>query len=275
MKKLIMLGTASSVFDVPYDNKDYDIWGTGTCFGIAHQDIKRIDLGFELHPPEKMVLIKEEKSIDYDRFDCPIMVQDENDPVAKQICKNPKTFPLQEVLDFGGTKFYTSTFCYMIVYAVMLGYKEIGIYKALMCSGSEYFLERPGMEYWIEKLGVKYGVKFYFPEDCELFASQILYGYEQRPNIYKIGSFVKHLWDQLHIEYHFVEHCTANANKSIGALEMYQMLKNVKDEDKIKEILNELKLLMQTNVKAINEHKEKYLQFFGGLQVMNYEESRT
>lgn len=275
MNKLILLGTADSVFEVNYNQEETDFWATGTTFGAWNSDVKKIDLGFEIHPIEVMKKIAHENMIDYNKFDCPILVQDANDPIAKELIKKPITFPLQEVLDYGGVEFYTSTFCYMIVYAAFKGYKDVKLSKILLSSGGEYFLERPGIEYWIEKLTQRENINFHFDEDCELFASKVLYGYKQRPNIYKMKSFKKHLWAKLNNEIGFVEQLTARINKNLGALQAIAMMKSKEiDEKKLTELITNSNTEMMNDKKAAREHKEAYLQHFGGLQILDYLDER-
>ena len=99
-KKLLLLGTAISSFEPDYENNDFEIWGVGSAFGKAHEDIKRVDLGFEIHPIEQIAKIANERQVDYNKFKCPMMVQNANHPLTKQMMKNPKTFPLDDVLAY-------------------------------------------------------------------------------------------------------------------------------------------------------------------------------
>lgn len=274
MNDLILLGTAKSVFEVDYNKPNTDIWATGTAFGEACDDVKRVSLGFEIHPIEKMQVEAQIKHIDYNKFNCPVMVQDANNPISKQIINDPVTFPLKEVRKYAGVDFFTSSFCYMLVYGAMLGYKNISFQKILLTSGGEYFLERPGIEYWIEKLTQRENINVTFPEDCELFSGTVLYGYEQRPNIYKMQSFRKHIYDQFMNEFHNVENLTAGINKHLGALECYAMMKQEKDSGKVDIMVKNSKKEIQDLAGKAKMHKERFLQFFGGLQMLDYTEDR-
>lgn len=199
MKKLILLGTATSVFNPPYENQDYEFWGTGTCFGnssTSHREIKRIDLGFEIHKMDRMKkLIDEGKDLQYNKFKCPIMVQNANDKLTREIIEKPITFPLQDMLKFAGKKYFTSSFSYMVVYAAMLGYKDIGLYGILLCFDGEFTFQKPCIEYWCNLLTQRENIHFYVPEDSELFNSSKLYGYDEYKNEYKVKSRSKTLWD--------------------------------------------------------------------------------
>jgi hypothetical protein len=274
MKDLILLGTAYSVFDVDYENQNTDIWATGTAFGAQCSDIKRVDLGFEIHPIEIMALEAQKKQIDYNKFNCPIMVQDAGNPITTQLINNPVTFPLDEVRKYAGVDFFTSTFCFMLVYAAMLGYKNIHFAKILLSSSGEYFLERPGIEYWIEKLIQREGINVTFPEDCELFSGTCIYGYEQRPNIYKMKSFRRHIYDSFMNEFHNVETLTAQINKVMGALECYQLISQEKDPKKLAEMVKNSRDQMHDLAGKAKIHKERFLQYFGGLQMLDYTEDR-
>jgi len=277
-KKLLLLGTATSCFEPDYENTDYEIWGVGSSFGKAHADIKRLDLGFEIHPLNQVVKIAQERHVDYNKFDCPILVQNHMHPLAKQMMKNPKTFPLKEVLDYvekmGAAKFFTSSFCYMLVYAAMLGFKEIHLYKILLTNDGEYFLERPGVEYWIEWLGMHEGIKFYFPEDAEMCSDTILYGYEDRPNIWKLESRKKFLWECLSKHFYEIENLTSMLSRASAMLEYNHLIKNTKQEV-LEKLLQECKETIDSKQGMYRGSRDKYLQFSGALQTLQFSEERS
>lgn len=277
MKKLILLGTAESVFNPDYDNMDYEIWGCGSCAGAAHDDIKRIDAIFEIHDPALLVRIFDTKAYDYSRIpNTKVYVQDAENPTIKQLIPNNEliTFPLQDLLKYAGVEWFDSTFAYMFVYAAMLGYKDITFHKILLNAAQEYFLERPALEYWITKLMHKEKITVHFPEDCDLFFGNVLYGYKQRPNIYKMMSWRKHLWNQLHIAFHNVEMLTARINKFMGAVDMYARMKSGQSEEQIVKEITEGKTNLEINMKTAKEQKEKYLQYFGAIQNEYWNEDR-
>lgn len=280
-KKLLFLGTANSCFDVNYDDYD-EIWAMSGAFGKCYTDIPRIDLGFEIHPMDQMIVIAEERDVDYNKFDCPIFVQDENENIAKQMIKKPLTFPLEDVVQYakelGASKFFTDTYCYMLVYAAMMGYKDVLLYKILLTSDLEYYLERPGVEYWIDWLGHAEHISFSFPEDAEMWTEDILYGYEQRPNLWKMESRKKHLWDCFTHHFYDCENLNGSLNRDTGIMEMFHIMNNyqagkIKKED-IEKILTECRKRIEENSVKIRKSREKYFQFSGAIQTISFAEFR-
>jgi hypothetical protein len=276
-KKLILLGTAVSCFQPDYNSNDYEFWATGSSFGNEHYDIKRIDLGFEIHPIGEIAQIAQERQVDYNKFDCPIFVQDATHPIAKQLMNKPETFPLDDMLEYAKennfAKYFTSSFCYMLVYAAMLGYKDISMYKILLTSDSEYFLERPGVEYWLERLGVAEDITFHFPEDAEFWSGTVLYGFEQRPNIWKLQSRKKYLWEVYMRHFYDIERLVANINRNTGMLEMFHILQRV-DKDKVNKILEACKKGLDESSVKYRGSRDKYMQFCGALQTIQFHEMR-
>ena len=66
--------------------------------------------------------------------------------------------------------FYSNSLCYMLAYAIYLGYDKISLYGCDMVWGSEYVLEKGGMEHWI---GVAQGrgIEVYIPPGGHLCLS--------------------------------------------------------------------------------------------------------
>jgi hypothetical protein len=277
-KKLLLLGTAASCFEPDYENNDYEIWAVGSAFGEAHADIKRIDLGFEIHPIDQIAKIAKDRNVNYNKFKCPMFVQNAAHPLTKQLMKNPKKFPLNEILkyidDMGASRFFTSSFCYMLVYAAYMGYKDVYLYKILLTNESEYFLERPGVEYWFEWLGMHEGMNFHFPEDAEMCSNSILYGYEERPHLWKIESRKKHLWESLARQYYEAERLAGDINRASGMIEMYNIMKKA-DEKKVNELVIACKKQINDTMIKYRNTRDQYMQFGGALQTMQYTEFRS
>jgi hypothetical protein len=272
-KRLVLLGTAISCFETDWELDEY--WACGSAFGKAHESIKRIDRGFEIHNMDLILKISEERCVDYNKYDCPIFVQDENNIITKQLIDKPETFPLDDMLKYvdenNKSKYFTSSFCYMIVYAAMMGYKDITLSKILLNADGEYFMERPGVEYWIDTLGVREGIEFHVPEDCEIFSNVALYGYEDRPNIWKMQSRQKYLWEA------FVKHYLQNIQltdllaRATGILYMHDLMKKGQiTPDEINKLLAECNNAIKMNSDKLASSKEYYMQFMGSLQAMEF-----
>lgn len=243
MNKLVLLGTAESVFKPDYADKETDIWAIGSCFGKKIiRNIPRINAGFEIHDSQKLKLIIEQKDYDFKLMKCPVYVQNPNDEFIKSIVPKPVEFPFDDVVKFTedfwvmpGRKYelteigyFNCSFSWMLSFAVMMGYKDISFYGVLLSSGGEYFLERPGIEYLIVKHIIRDGITVHFPEDCELFSPTEQYGRKDRANCYKIKSYQKHLYGKMYNEFKNIEAYTAAINKNLGAIEVIKLLRSGK-----------------------------------------------
>lgn len=284
-RKLMILGSAVSCFEPDY-KMDADIWAVGSAFGAAYNDIKRVDLGFEIHDMGLIAGIKEKCGYDFNKHNCPIMVQDENHPATKQLMKLPVTFPLDDVLEYvkgmGAAVQLSCSFDYMMIYAAMLGYKDIGLFKILLTNEGEYFLERPGVEYWIRWLGMHEGIKFYFPEDAEMLSDRVMYAYEERPNLWKLQSRKKFLWQNHFNHYIKIENYIQNGARAAAMVEMYNIMKKLKliTKQETKEInqnkkeVDGLLAKCQEQSKSCQDqfhiNRDQFLQFVGAIQTLDY-----
>lgn len=277
-KKLVLLGTAVSCFETNFELENTEYWAVGSSFGEAHSKIKKIDLGFEIHPMDQIVLIAREKNVNYNRYKCPIFVQNAEHPISKQLIEKPLTFPIDDLLQYikemNASKYLTSSFCYMILYASMMGYKNIALHKILLTSDQEYFLERPGLEYWIDMLGQKEGIDFNFPEDAEMWSSSVLYGYEERPNLWKIESRKKYLWDVFMKHFVDCETLSGLMNRAGGILEMFHVMEKIDDKEKIKKIVDECRATIEEKSAKLKKSRDKFFQFSGALQTFSFMELR-
>lgn len=228
MKKLIMLGTATSVYDIPYDDPDVEIWGLGTCF--SYPDIKRIDVGFEIHQ-EKDVRKQIKKGTDFKKFgDIPIFVQNPNNKYIKNIMNNPVKFPLYDLLKYirhrGLDVNFECSWCYLIVYAIMRGYKDIEIRKVSLGSDQEYVYEKPSIIYWCATLGRMEGVKIHIPDDSFINYEPLLYGYGNRGNQYRAMARNKYLWKMYNEYSKLLDTKMLEYGKIVGAEELMSLAMN-------------------------------------------------
>jgi hypothetical protein len=177
MKKLALVGTARSIYNLP--ESGYDIWAAGS---VAFSDIKKVDVIFELH---KRARIKQ--SIDegcfYNRFQCPIYVQDIYE--VESLIECPVIFPKDDIIrhfnylniDKG---YFNSTIAWMLAFAIMQGYEEITLFGIHLSHESEYFYQRPCVEFWIA-IALEKGIKVNIPKDSDILNHHYLYGYEDIP----------------------------------------------------------------------------------------------
>jgi hypothetical protein len=174
-KKVAILGTApSSRHMCPFTDLDWTIWGSSP--GNAHGALPRVDAWFEMHSnlewPEYSDYGKPYlKWLNEQPF--PVVAQDE-----KLIPRGSIKYPLEEMLAEFGPYFFTSSFAWMMAYALMSGQvEEIALYGVDMASNEEYILQRPGGHYFM-MLARNRGVKVTVPPESDLAQHPPLYGYE-------------------------------------------------------------------------------------------------
>lgn len=92
-------------------------------------------------------------------------------------------YPLRQAIKYLGAKYFTSSFGYMMVLAVMMGFKRIECYGFDMGSGTEYHYQRPNAEYLIGWARGR-GVDVYIPE-VSVLAKGPLYAYENMRTGYR------------------------------------------------------------------------------------------
>lgn len=84
-------------------------------------------------------------------------------------------FPYKELVAEFGPYFFTSTFAWMMAYAIKQGAKEIGLWGVDMSSKDEYILQRPGGHYFILEARRR-GIKVTIPSESDLVQPPPLYG---------------------------------------------------------------------------------------------------
>jgi len=57
-------------------------------------------------------------------------------------------YPLEDVIDFFGTDYFSNTVDYAIALALFEMFDEIHLYGVTMMMGSDYYFEKPGVDFW-------------------------------------------------------------------------------------------------------------------------------
>jgi hypothetical protein len=157
----------------PFEDHAWDIWSCNSLWKLCRDTDKRFraDQWFELHP---LSVQTEQERIDMD--DCPVPLFVLEEPLKPHW----QTFPLEKLRQrFGARDFYTCTMAYQLAYALMEGYKTVGLWGMELWQGSsrERTVELRCLEYW---LGVAkgMGVEVVLPDYSCLIQHPHLYGYE-------------------------------------------------------------------------------------------------
>lgn len=184
-KPLCIIGTATSSADAPYDLKIdddymYDIWGINTA--LVKEDVKRLDICFEMHPKRywgKLPVLER-----LNNFKKPVYMQDHYKDIP-----NSKPYPREAIKEKYqwepmGEKFYaTNTIVYMFLMALEEGYTDISLYGIHMSHNTEYAYQRACVSW---ALGIVHGYilcgkkyKITIPEESALLKAEYEYGYEE------------------------------------------------------------------------------------------------
>ena len=179
-EKVSIIGFAPS-WKEGFANKsdDCEIWCLNEMYKVAPEVPNfHADKWFELHDltsPSKNT--KEHQSF-LQTCTVPVYVQKKYEHLPNAI-----VFPFEEIFawmankGFGGSRYFTNTIAYLIMFAAMSGFKEIGIYGVDMATRSEYQGQRACAEYMLG-LCEGLGIKVYIPQSSELLKCTQLYAIE-------------------------------------------------------------------------------------------------
>lgn len=179
--KVALVGTApSSRLLAPFDDPTWKIWG---CSPGNMNALKRFDAWFEIHSnllwPEHEAYgkpyiewLKTLKVPVYMQAEWPM--QDGQLTSTKEIVPNAIPIPWRELVADFGEDFFTSSFAWMMAFAMHQGAKEIALFGIDMASRDEYILQRPGF-YFFRHIARQRGVKVSAPHESDIMQSPPLY----------------------------------------------------------------------------------------------------
>ena len=171
--KVALIGTApSSRMLAPYDDPSWKIWG---CSPGNMNALPRVDAWFEIHGnmlwPENVHY--GQGYLDWlNQQTFPIYMQSQK-WVPKAI-----SLPMRELVNEFGPYFFTSSFAWMMAFAMTQGAKEIALYGIDMASRDEYILQRPGAYYFFNEARHR-GIKISAPHESDIMQPPALYGYSE------------------------------------------------------------------------------------------------
>lgn len=185
-KPLCIIGTAGTSKDAPYDMQVdgdeyvYDIWGINTA--LVKEDVKRIDVCFEMHPKrywgQTMVTDR------LNEFGGTVYMQDHYDSIPKSVAYPREAIKKKYHLDVMGDNLYvTNTIVWMLLLALEEGYTDISLYGIHMAHQTEYAYQRASCS-WV--LGIIHGwilqgldYKLTIPEESQLLQAEYEYGFDE------------------------------------------------------------------------------------------------
>jgi hypothetical protein len=205
---------------VPWDNPDVEIWCLNEAANFPWT--KRIDRLFQIHPRWDITRDNNANDwnhwswLKYQKAPCnlcqgtgKLKVEDKDIDCTANGCEdgtyvplsnrlgvktiytadtykdvpNSVKYPLKQAIKYLGQKYFTSSFGYMLVLAVMMGFKRIECYGFDMGSGTEYHYQRPNAEYLVGWARGR-GIDVYIPAQSPM-ASGPLYAYENMRTGYR------------------------------------------------------------------------------------------
>jgi len=178
LRKIALLGGASTIKYAPWHDPTWELWSHASCRNKCQREP---DVLFDLHPPELWRdPTKKYWDTTYLRWlqqnHIPIYMQERYPDIPASI-----KYPFATMITEFPRGYMTNTVAYMVALALMEGVTHLGIFGCHYDSASEYGAQRGSCEYW---LGVAEGrgVHVQIPPTCDLLAvPDLLYGYESHP----------------------------------------------------------------------------------------------
>ena len=177
MKKLAIIGNHPDTRDkAPWSDETYDIWIFNesanadwckrwtACFQIHKPDIYR---GFNTKDPHHWEWLQK-------KHGKPIFMQAKDDLVPDCV-----VYPLQEIIQKAGIKYFSATICYALALAWYWNYDQVDIYGIELNTESEYSRQAEAFRYWVGFLKGA-GINLSLHSGQRLF-EVALYGYESFP----------------------------------------------------------------------------------------------
>jgi hypothetical protein len=181
LDKVAIVGFAPSWNLAPYDDTNFDIWGINELYMQAVG--KRFTAWFEIHDPKSPSKDTEKHHKWLSECKIPLYMQKHY-----QEFPSSKAYPRDEVKKMVGTNFileghgsqysdYSNQITWMILLAILQGYKEIHLYGVDMAQQSEYAWQRSSCQFAIGYAAGK-GIKILIPKTSELCKYPRDYGFE-------------------------------------------------------------------------------------------------
>ncbi len=171
--KVALIGTApSSRMLAPFNDPSWTIWA---CSPGNMNLLPRVDAWFELHanmhwPECQSYGLPYVEWLKKQAF--PIYMQNQ------QYVPNAITFPMINMVREFGQYFFTSSFAWMMAFAISKGAKEISLFGIDMASKDEYIIQRQGFYYFLEH-ALKRGITVSAPLESDIMQPPGLYGYSE------------------------------------------------------------------------------------------------
>ena len=227
MKKVAIVGYTPTRVYAPYGDESWEIWGLNDLYRFkSKSDVQRWTRWFNMHQDRPSAQSRTPYSSclkEYAKWDCPVYLQEKHPDVPNSV-----RFPVEKAIEqFGG--YFTNSISYMIAFAIMEGFKEIGIWGVDMATDSEYNHQRPSCEYFLGIAKGK-GISIYVHPAADLLKARTLYGYEthkEEAYTHKIKNMV----EKMSVDKFQAEQQAQNAQRTVwqyeGAISAFKQSEKV------------------------------------------------
>ncbi len=152
-KEVIILGTAPSRNECPYDCETWGVNGVYTLEPFLRAEGKPFRL-------DKLFITDTTFSAEGNlHFDIDVMNKIRKKYGTEFLTIHPigigkiklisTPYPWKEIVDKFKTEYFSSSVCHMLAYALYYNYDSIRLYGVDMASKMEYLLQKGGVEYWL------------------------------------------------------------------------------------------------------------------------------
>jgi len=202
MKKVALVGFALSTrMQAPVDDPSIEIWGCNEGYVLPPfakkdpRDTASKETGIipALHPSRRKWAAKPSRWLQLHNYQTISRALNHNDeyhfewlksatgfPIYMQrkfpMIPESVVYPIDEIIEMTGGRYFTSSFAYMIALAIYEGFDWIGCYGFEMATDSEYFHQRSNAEYLIGFARGK-GIHVELPDNGNLLRGR-MYAYE-------------------------------------------------------------------------------------------------
>lgn len=183
IKKVAIVGGASSRRFAPFADRSWEIWGLGP----RELKLPRADRWFEMHSQQQLIRyydkVRGGEFAAHMRFlrklRCPVYMQRVHPSLPNSV-----PYPLDAVLKDCG-RCFSSSVSYMLGLAIHERFQGIGMWGVNMASKKEYTYQWAGVQYLLALARAR-GIYVYLPPDCPITippkpalpVTKVLYGYD-------------------------------------------------------------------------------------------------
>jgi hypothetical protein len=231
-KKVVILGTAPSIKDAPFDDPTFDIWGVAHCCFLP--ECKKLDEIYELHLEPIWRNDWKGRGVPFARFPDAKVYMVDNYPDINNCVR----FPIEDIKEKYGN-YWTNSPAFMIALAIERGYEEIHVYGIHFLQDEEFFFQRPCFEYYLG-IAVGRGIKIFMAEAADILKFSHIYGYEDvSENVTKSNKRIEEFdtrGNQFILEKNkVISSCNNKLSIMEGGKQMLQHIKKVASEFKGKD----------------------------------------